>query len=240
MSGVKSNIERGKNAILLVKIVMIVHLFSFVIHYFQYDMFTEYLRSMNAGYQSIKASEIRGNAINQKINAGLNVVATIISAITFILWFRRAYTNLEHRTDGLKYKNGWAVASWFVPIVWWVIPYQMMSQMFRFSINILNNVGEEVENKNIMTKINWWWGIWVFIQIFAFYIQSNAKSGTITSLIDSTFYMMILSVLYVPLGIYTISMIKSYMKIEIALSILPETNYTRMIPANDELLDSGL
>jgi hypothetical protein len=48
----------------------------------------------------------------------LTFVAYLFAIVFFISWFRRAYRNLPAlgATD-LRYRSGWTIGSWFIPIV---------------------------------------------------------------------------------------------------------------------------
>lgn len=64
------------------------------------------------------------------INA-IAIVIYVISCITFIQWFRRAYYNLGQIAKNLSYEEGWAAGSWFVPILNYFRPYQIMKELYK-------------------------------------------------------------------------------------------------------------
>ena len=55
------------------------------------------------------------NDLREMVIGILYVIAYIVSAVTFIQWFRRAYYNLHLLVPRLNREEGWAAGSWFVP-----------------------------------------------------------------------------------------------------------------------------
>lgn len=87
----------------------------------------------------------------------LQVLALVVGAIGFLLWFRRAYDNaiaLGHRA---AFAPGWAVGAWFVPILNLVRPYQIASAMWR-------HAGKHVGNGPLL---GFWWALWIGNDVFA-------------------------------------------------------------------------
>jgi heme/copper-type cytochrome/quinol oxidase subunit 2 len=60
----------------------------------------------------------------------LYTVISIISVVTFILWFRRAYYNLHTQTDGLRYKEYFAALWWFIPFLNLYKPKHIMNELY--------------------------------------------------------------------------------------------------------------
>ncbi len=67
--------------------------------------------------------------------AGLLVLAiTILTAVAFLIWFRRAYQNiLSLRPGGLEYSPGWAVGGFFVPVLNLIRPYDVACEIWTHS-----------------------------------------------------------------------------------------------------------
>jgi hypothetical protein len=60
----------------------------------------------------------------------LQVILFILCAISFMQWFRRAYNNLWRKKGPLQYDEGWTVGAWFIPILNWFRPFEMMKELF--------------------------------------------------------------------------------------------------------------
>ena len=69
----------------------------------------------NGGFISDEAVE--ANDTRESFLGIIYLIAYIISGITFIMWFRRAYFNLHQKVSWLNHSEGWAAGCWFVPIV---------------------------------------------------------------------------------------------------------------------------
>jgi Domain of unknown function (DUF4328) len=66
--------------------------------------------------------------------AALQGVTYLATVTGFLVWFHRAYTNLHAlRTEALRFRAGWAVGGWFVPILNLVRPKQVMNDIWRGS-----------------------------------------------------------------------------------------------------------
>jgi hypothetical protein len=91
----------------------------------------------------------------------LSGAATIAAAITFIVWFHRAYTNAAALTgQRLRWGTGWAVGAWFVPIMWWWRPKQIANDIWR--------AGDPKSKENpqwnalpVPGMVHWWWALYV-------------------------------------------------------------------------------
>src|SRR5438093_12382214 len=61
-------------------------------------------------------------------------LAFIPGAFGFLTWLQRAYRNLPalHATE-LRYTPGWAVGSWFIPLVNLFAPHQVVSELWKAS-----------------------------------------------------------------------------------------------------------
>lgn len=58
----------------------------------------------------------------------------VVTAVVWLIWFRRAYRNLSPLgVESLRFKPGWAVGSWFVPILNTVRPKEITNDIWRAS-----------------------------------------------------------------------------------------------------------
>lgn len=125
MKELRLNDKRAKNAILLIWIILGIEILSIISSFLQLNL----LQNAAIGNE-ISDTEANMNDIREKIIAILYLIAFIISGITFILWFRRAYFNLHLLNNRLSYKEGWAAGSWFVPFLNLFRPYQIMQELY--------------------------------------------------------------------------------------------------------------
>lgn len=58
----------------------------------------------------------------------------LVTAIVFLVWFRRAYRNLRALgAPWLRFKPGWAVGAWFVPFLNAIRPKEIANDIWRVS-----------------------------------------------------------------------------------------------------------
>jgi hypothetical protein len=82
----------------------------------------------------VTSSEADASDIRQAIVAGIQGTVFVLTCIAFLFWFSRAYRNLEPLGAGTRrFGQGWAVGSWFVPIVNIWFPKQIANDIWRAS-----------------------------------------------------------------------------------------------------------
>lgn len=90
MEKLRPNEQRSKNAIVLIWIVFGLQILMLISHYLQYNLLQKAANGMEVSSQSVLINSIREITFSV-----LYLIAYIISGITFIQWFRRAYFNLH-------------------------------------------------------------------------------------------------------------------------------------------------
>jgi hypothetical protein len=217
MKILKPNGQRAKNAIILIWIILVLDVLSLISGYFQYDLLSTVA---NGGFISPVQATL--NDLREQIIAILYLLASIVSAIMFIQWFRRAYFNLHLHVDYLLHPEGWAAGSWFVPIVSFYRPYQIMKELYEESIELLEKRGIHIPNIS-MNYISVWWAFWILSSIFGqIILRITLKSNTVDDYIFTTICSMIQDIVNIPLALLAIQVIKNYAKLEPHLFELKE------------------
>jgi hypothetical protein len=122
METLRPNDQRAKTAIMMVWCVLLLEILMIISDWMQYRL----IDGVQHGI-SITTDEAYANDMRQRLLALLHLVVFVISAITFIMWFRRAYYNLHIKLENkLLQPEGWAAGGWFVPIVCLYRPYHIM------------------------------------------------------------------------------------------------------------------
>ncbi len=156
MTVLPDNKVRAKNAIIVFCIQGCVILISIISTLMQISLI-KHIREGNFNMEEAQANDSR-----QSLIAFGQVGVLIISAIVFILWFRRAYNNLNlsGRTY-TKYGEGWAAGGWFVPFLNLVRPYQIMKEIWdktqQATENLLTIKSSEL--------VGWWWAAWIISNV---------------------------------------------------------------------------
>ncbi len=210
----KPNKQRAKTAIILIWIVLSFEIISFISNLMQYNLLQIIL---NGGYVSVETAN--ANDLRVTIISFIFLIVYIISGITFIMWFRRAYYNLHQKVKGLSFSEGWAAGCWFVPFVNLGRPYRIMKELFKETKEFLTNKGHNI-NEILKTDILiWWWVIWIFngvIGQFAYNYSKNAKS--IDELIIVSIILLIGNITGILAALITIKIIKKYSSVELQLN----------------------
>ena len=125
----KPNQKRSEIAITLIWICLIVNLISLFSSYLQYELLTQLSNGVEIPNYKLEQNDSR-----EQLLGVVTLIVSIISAVTFIQWFRRAYFNLHSLVPNLTYTEGWAAGSWFVPIIGFYRPYQIMMELYNKTI----------------------------------------------------------------------------------------------------------
>jgi len=92
---------------------------------------------------------------------GFQAVLLLIAAGVFITWFFQAYKNMRRLgVQEMRYGNGWAVGSWFVPILSLVRPKQMANDIWRGSERG-TDINSGWKSVPVPALVHWWWALFL-------------------------------------------------------------------------------
>jgi len=213
IKALRPNDQRAKNAILLIWIVLALEIVAFSSSYLQYNLLSD---AANGRDFTTEAAEL--NDTREGVVGIVYAIFSLISAITFIQWFRRAYYNLHQNVNHLSQTEGWAAGCWFVPIVNLYRPYQLMKEMYIETKNFLLKNGIAIKESFDISNLGLWWTLWLVSNIIGqFVFRYSLRAETIDELTISTVAEMVGSALGIPLAIVTIKLIKDYSRVETLL-----------------------
>ncbi len=113
---------------------------------------------MNASAASASDSRQRSMGIAQ-------LILVIAAAVTFLHWFRIAYANLASLgVRDLRYRPGWSVGAWFVPILNVFRPKQIANDIWRAS-DPAAEPRQGWRERPVAPLLHWWWAIWLLSSI---------------------------------------------------------------------------
>ncbi|MDZ4665783.1 MAG: DUF4328 domain-containing protein [Bacteroidota bacterium] len=213
MESLRPNAQRAKTAIILIWVVLGIEIFSLVSGLLQFLLIQDAANGELITEEAASANDMREMTIGI-----IYIIASVISAITFIQWFRRAYFNLHQKVSELSYTEGWAVGSWFVPIISLYRPFQIMKELFVQTKGLLIKNGLDLYKDFNTRNLGWWWALWIisnFLGQFVFRYSRNAES--IDQLTVVTVASMLENLIGVPLALITIKIIKEYASMEVLL-----------------------
>jgi len=209
MENLRPNEERAKNAVTLIYIVLALEIMALISGFFSYNLLQT---AANGGEVSSLWTSF--NDITEQTIAIVYLIAYVISGVTFIQWFRRAYYNLHLQVKYLSHDEGWASGSWFVPIISLYRPYQIMKEMYQETKYLLTNNGLIFKYPQDYA-LGLWWTLWLinsFVGQFVF--RLTLKAETIDELTTSTIAGMIGNLIGIPLALITVKVIKDYSNLE--------------------------
>ncbi len=95
--------------------------------------------------------------------AGLGALATVFAAVTFLMWLHLAWVNVERRRlEGSRWSASWAVGWWFIPVMNFFRPYQVMSLLWRASQSPEDGPGSTAWLARPGTAmLGWWWALYL-------------------------------------------------------------------------------
>lgn len=221
MVNLRPNEERAKNAITMLWIMLIMEIVSMISSGFQYDLLQVVQNGGDYSFEQIEANDLR-----EQIIAILYLVLYVISIITFIQWFRRAYFNLHTRVNHLNHAEGWAAGCWFVPFINLYRPYQIMTELFQETKILLTKKTIRF-NQDFSTKaVGWWWTIWIINNFFGQIVFRYSKGAEeIDELMISTFLAVIGNLISIILALITIKIIRDYAEVEPLLNKVQDDLY---------------
>ena len=112
-------------------------------------------------YQSdvVTQNDLDTTDFRDSLIAGLTLLATLVTIVFFIRWFRRAYLNLPALgAASLRFKSWWTIGGWFIPIANLFRPKEMANDIWRASEpHAPRDQGLIWHGTDVPTLFLWWW-----------------------------------------------------------------------------------
>lgn len=107
--------------------------------------------------------DLDANDDRQVAVGAIHLLVYIGAAVVFIRWFHAAYSNLPGLgVTSLRFKRGWAIGAWFVPILNLWRPKQIANDVWRAGNPDLaraNVVSLSEQPTTLLLDV--WWGAWL-------------------------------------------------------------------------------
>lgn len=209
LSDIRPNLKRAKLAETLIWVVLVFELISVFTGYQQLEL----LLNVKNG-RTVTMQEASANDMRVLIVSVLSLIVAIISWVTYIQWFRRAYYNLNLRTT-CHYTEGWAAGSWFVPIISLYRPYEIMCEIWDKTTEQITNKWGDVPMPAKRWVIGLWWTLWIINGIIgSLFTRWALKQETLDHLILGTRVEIITSLLVFPIAYLAVRVIRNVSKRE--------------------------
>lgn len=220
MNKLRPNEQRAHYAVNVIRIVLLMEIALLISGCLQYNLLQT---AANGG--EISPEQANANDTRAQFLGILYTIAYITSAITFILWFRRAYFNLHMKVKHLNYSEGWAAGSWFVPFINLYRPYQIMKELYEKSKRLLLKEGVSFDVTFSTDTLTWWWGLWIINNLIAkIEFRYSSRAESIDELTNSSLIGMLSNAFGIALALITIKVIKDYSAMELKLAEIKNDN----------------
>jgi Domain of unknown function (DUF4328) len=129
----------------------------------------------------LEAQAIAANS-RQPLLAVLQAGAYLLTSVGFLVWFHRAYTNLQALgMEHLPYTPGWAVGAWLVPLLNLVRPKRMMDTIWRGSDPDRPRTADAFwRDGPVHALVHWWWAVfllqWLVDRVLAALLHQGFRS----------------------------------------------------------------
>jgi hypothetical protein len=110
------------------------------------------------------AADIQTAAHRLDVGDGISFWAWVICAIVFVVWTHRTYRNVGALgASGLRYRSGWAIGAWFVPVLAFWRPKQIVNDTWRASDRELPASAARADwgGRRTPLLMTAWWALWI-------------------------------------------------------------------------------
>jgi hypothetical protein len=108
--------------------------------------------------------DINSAADRLHVGDGITFWAWFLCGVVFIVWTHRTYSNLSALgATGLRFKTGWAIGAWLVPVLAVWRPKQIVNDTWRASDRELPATAarEQWGDRSTPLAMTAWWVLWV-------------------------------------------------------------------------------
>lgn len=159
----------------------------------------------------------------------IQVVLFVLTAVFFIRWMHRAYTNLGQFVR-LQYPEIMTIVGWIIPIFSWFGPFMIYSAIVRGFEEELISQNYIRKNPRRMALKNWWWITWIAGGILFSLSIGQDQFNYFCSAMSAGLWMLS--------NLLLISSLSDLKMMEEGISNLK--NVTQSSPASNDLLDDML
>ena len=193
----------------------------------------ELLSGVKQGH-SITIEAAEANDSRQQSIGILQILVFIITSIFFLVWIHRAHHNLPALgATGLKYSPGWAVGGFFVPFLNLVRPFQVMTEIWKASDPAIS-VGSSWQDGPSSPIIGQWWGAHLASGAIGWFsFRSASEAGTIDSLLNTSWILLIADIATIVAALLAMRMIK-------AINARQELKYRSLITNTQTVMNSNV
>ncbi len=205
------NDSRADAAKTLIKVTLFVYVTFCLLNIFYINLAYFAIRGEVLPYETVTLVETFTAFV-----AVIHLIVFILSALTFIQWFRRAYFNLHlQNISRLRWKEGWAAGAWFVPIISLYVPYQIMKDIWSATLDKIKK--HHLTSEYPSDVIGWWWAAFLISNILSnIYMQLEMRgvADSPEGFLNLQFLDLFSNCISIAGAILTVKMIRIYTEME--------------------------
>lgn len=203
MFQIKDNSNRAKQIISVFWVVIVLSILNICSLLWQNIL----LKDAKANPEGVDMSKIETSDMVQMGIGIFSIGIYILTVILFIMWFRRAYYNLHLlKNNCASLSEGWAAGGWFIPIMNWVRPCQIMKEIWQGTQTALSHKLGEPKSNSI---IGIWWTLYLIMSIYSNIVaRFSIKAESIDELLSASKMELIGELLTIPAAIVTVILIQ--------------------------------
>ncbi len=200
-SSYKGASQTAKIFLWIVAAVCAIAVFSGIL---QYNLL---VRIENGNFNEMEATN---NDARQQVIGIVQSIVYIAGLVFFLIWFHASYKNLRSfGCQNLRYTPGWAVGSFFVPIMNFFRPYQIMKETYE---NSSTTNGSTIDR----SMVEPWWAAFLINNLLGVVVlQMSRYTETISSLKTYSVIMTISDAIEVVWAVVTIMLVDQLSKMQI-------------------------
>ena len=113
--------------------------------------------------ERVSQDEIDANDAHIVATGLVGGVLQLATVVVFLIWFYRAYANVRRLgVRNLRYRTGWSIGAWFVPILNFFRPKQIANDVWRGSDPRMPAPAPPAWHQNpVPALLHWWWAGWL-------------------------------------------------------------------------------
>lgn len=115
--------------------------------------------------EDVPGGEIDASDNRYALVGGLQSFAVLGTVVLWLIWFRRAYHNVERLAPGgTRFGHGWAIGAWFVPFLNLWRPKQIANDIYRSGATD-TAAGIPFRERGVDPWLHVWWGLWILTSV---------------------------------------------------------------------------
>lgn len=172
---------RARFLISLLLLSIILDMVAMTSDYFQARLLVQVKAGMDISESTIAANDNR-----QQVIGTLRWFIYVASALFFLIWIYRAYSNLKPLgAKNLKYSKWWAIGCFFIPVVNFFRPYQVVNELWKASNPRIENYDSISSPSRAPLLIKFWWAFWLVYNLIALMAtRISSEAETVDDLIE--------------------------------------------------------